>query len=220
MSNRSIGLSEDLQEYILGHGMAEPDILRELRAETAGMEDHQMQIAPEQGLFMAMLAKLTGTKRYLEIGTFTGYSALTIALALPDDGEVVALDCSEEYTGVARRYWQKAGVSDRISLHIAPALETLAGALGTGQDGTFDMAFIDADKENYVGYFEHCLRLVRSGGLILIDNVLWNGSVIDAEKMTETTQAIRAFNKHVAGEASVEVIMTPIGDGLTLARKL
>jgi len=220
MSNKSIGLSDDLQDYILGHSTPEPAILRELRAETASMEDHQMQIAPEQGGFMALLVSLIGARRILEIGTFTGYSSLAMALALPEDGQLVTLDCSDEFTEIAKRYWDKGGVGDRIQLYLAPALETLAEQLGQGQEASFDMAFIDADKENYIGYFDHCLRLVRPGGLIIIDNVLWNGSVIDPEKMTETTQAIRAFNKYVAGETSVEVTMTPLGDGLTLARKL
>ena len=220
MSNKSIGLTDALQDYILTHSTPEPEVLRELRIETAMLEDHNMQIAPEQGQFMAMMARLTGTRRYLEIGTFTGYSSLAVALALPDDGEVVTLDMSEDYTAVARKYWEKAGVSDLINLHLAPALETLKDALGGEHDGTFDMAFIDADKENYLGYFEHCLRLVRPGGIILIDNVLWDGRVIDLQDEAETTQAIRMLNAHVATHAGVEVIMTPIGDGLTMARKM
>jgi len=220
MSNKSIGLSDALQDYILEHSSPEPDILRALRDETAGMEDRNMQIAPEQGQFMAILAKLMGVKRYLEIGTFTGYSALAVALALPPGGEVITLDLSDEYTRVARKYWEKAGVSNLINLHPGPALKTLQDGLGGNHDNTFDMAFIDADKENYLGYFTHCLRLVRPGGLILIDNVLWDGSVIDAKNIEESTQAIRVLNKHVVALAEVEVVMTPIGDGLTLVRKV
>ena len=220
MSNKSIGLSDGLQEYILGHSSPEPEILVALRAETALLEDHVMQIAPEQGQFMGLLARLIGAKRTLEIGTFTGYSALSMAFALGDGGEVVTLDMSEEYTNVARKYWDRAGVSDRVHLHLAPALETLTGALGSGHDGTFDMAFIDADKENYISYFDHCLRLVRPGGVILVDNVLWDGRVIDPEIMTDTTQAIRAVNKHIVSQPEVEVIITPIGDGLSLVRKI
>ena len=232
MSNKSIGLSDDLQQYILGHSSPEPEILVALRAETALMEDHAMQIAPEQGQFMGLLARLIGAKRTLEIGTFTGYSALAMALALGDGGEVVTLDMNEEYTNVARKYWDRAGVSDRVHLHLAPALETLTGALGSGHDGghagghtgghngSFDMAFIDADKENYISYFDHCLRLVRPGGVILVDNVLWDGRVVDPDIMTETTQAIRAVNKHIVSQPQVEVVMAPIGDGLSLVRKI
>ena len=220
MSNKSIGLSDALQEYILSHSTAEPEILRELRAETALMEEHNMQIAPEQGRFMVLLAKLMGAKRTLEIGTFTGYSALSVALALPEDGEVVTLDTNDAFTKIARRYWEKAGVADRITLHLAPAVETLEGPLGEGQDGSFDMAFIDADKENYENYFDHCLRLVRPGGVILIDNVLWEGEVLNPDNINATTDAIRALNKLVAAHHQVEAIMLPIGDGLTLARKI
>lgn len=219
MSNRSIGLSADLQDYALDHSSPEPDILRELRAETAQLEERDMQIAPEQGRFMALLAGLMGARSYIEIGTFTGYSALTMALALPDDGKVVALDMSEEFTEVAQRYWKKAGVEDRVTLHLAPALETFDGPLARGFENSFDIAFIDADKENYIEYFERCLRLVRPGGVILLDNVLWSGEVINPENMTERTKGIRAVNKHVAGHSAVETIILPIGDGLTLARK-
>jgi len=220
MSNKSIGLSDMLQDYILGHSSAEPEILRQLRHETAHMKEHNMQIAPEQGRFMALLAKLTGAKRYMEIGTFTGYSALSVALALGDDGEVVALDSNDDFTTVARRYWQKAGVGDRITLHLAPALETLEGVLGKAEDRTFDMAFIDADKENYQSYFDHSMRMVRSGGVILIDNVLWEGEVLNAENDNPTTEAIRDVNRHVCARPDVEAIMLPIGDGLTMARKI
>ena len=229
MSNKSIGLSDELQDYILGHSVTEPEILRALRAETADMEFHMMQIAPEQGLFMVQLARIMGAKRVLEIGTFTGYSALIIALSLPKDGKIVTLDLSKEYTDVARRYWQSAGVLDKINLHLGPALETLethetlgsnGGALGPDQDGTFDMAFIDADKENYLGYYEHSLRLVRPGGVILVDNVLWDGRVVDPADTAETTTAIRALNKHIRNDRRVEVVITPIGDGLSIVRKI
>ena len=173
MSKQTLGLEQNLYDYLLSVSLREPTILTQLRQETAQMPRSIMQISPEQGQFMALLVKLIGAKKTLEVGVFTGYSSLVVALALPADGKIVACDVSEEYTSVARRYWQDAGVADKIDLHIAPALETLDKLLTAGEAVTFDFAFIDADKGNYENYYERCLELIRPGGLIAIDNVLW-----------------------------------------------
>ena len=182
MANRSITLTDNLYDYLLSVSLREPPLLARLREETAALPMAAMQIAPEQGQFMALLAELTGTKRYLEVGTFTGYSTLAVALALPDDGQVVACDISEAFTTIARRYWAEAGLGERIDLRLAPALETLDGLIADGQAGSFDLAFIDADKENYGEYVERVLNLLRPGGLMLVDNVLWDGAVADPER--------------------------------------
>ncbi len=219
MSNQSINLDDRLYSYFQSVSLQEPAILTQLRQETAQQPMSQMQIAPEQGQFMALLVQLMGAKRTLEVGVFTGYSALVVALALPPDGKVVACDVSEEYTTIARRYWHQAGVADKIELHLAPALETLDRLLATGQAGTFDFAFIDADKSNYDGYYERSLQLVRSGGLVAIDNVLWSGRVADPQVQDNRTNSIRAFNQKVHKDKRVSLSLVPIGDGLTLARK-
>jgi caffeoyl-CoA O-methyltransferase len=218
MSLRSIGLDERLYRYLLDVSLREPDILRRLRAETAERENASMQIAPEQGQFMALLVELIGAERTLEIGTFTGYSALAVALALPPHGRVIACEVSEEYARIARRWWAEAGVAEKIELHVEPAVETLDRMLEDGLGRRFDFAFIDADKEGYVDYWERCLRLVRRGGLITVDNVLWDGRVADPENAEESTQAIRAFNARVRDDDRVDLSLVPIGDGLTLAR--
>jgi caffeoyl-CoA O-methyltransferase len=218
MSLRSIGLDERLYRYLLDVSLREPDILRRLRAETAERENASMQIAPEQGQFMALLVELIGAERTLEIGTFTGYSALAVALALPPHGRVIACEVSEEYARIARRWWAEAGVAEKIELHVEPAVETLDRMLEDGLGRRFDFAFIDADKEGYVYYWERCLRLVRRGGLITVDNVLWDGRVADPENAEESTQAIRAFNARVRDDDRVDLSLVPIGDGLTLAR--
>jgi caffeoyl-CoA O-methyltransferase len=198
----------------------EPDVLRRLRDETARHERAGMQISPEQGHFMRLLVGLMDAKRVLEVGVFTGYSSLSVALALPADGRIVACDVSEEYTGVARRYWQEAGVADKIDLRIAPALETLDLLLAGGQDGGFDFAFIDADKGNYDGYYERALRLLRPRGLVAIDNTLWSGRVADPAAQDEDTRALRALNEKLAGDDRLAALsVVPIGDGLTLALK-
>ncbi|HRK96344.1 MAG TPA: class I SAM-dependent methyltransferase [Rhodospirillales bacterium] len=220
MSNRTIGLSDALYDYLLAVSLREPEILAELRRETMAMAQRSMQIAPEQGQFMALLVRLIGARRILEVGTFTGYSALAMALALPADGRILALDVSEEWTRVARRYWQRAGVAGRIDLRLGPALQTLEGLIGAGEGGSFDFAFIDADKENYAGYYERALTLVRPGGLVAVDNTLWGGSVVDPDKADADTLAIRAFNAALHGDDRVELSLVPIGDGLTLARKI
>jgi caffeoyl-CoA O-methyltransferase len=218
MSLRSIGLDERLYRYLLDVSLREPDILRRLRGETAERENASMQIAPEQGQFMALLVELIGAERTLEIGTFTGYSALAVALALPSHGRVIACEVSEEYARIARRWWAEAGVAEKIELHVEPAVETLDRMLEDGLGRRFDFAFIDADKEGYVDYWERCLRLVRRGGLITVDNVLWDGRVADPENAEESTQAIRAFNARVRDDDRVDLSLVPIGDGLTLAR--
>ncbi|HSO42921.1 MAG TPA: class I SAM-dependent methyltransferase [Rhodospirillales bacterium] len=220
MSNRTIGLSEELYDYLLAVSLREPEILAELRQETMALAQRSMQIAPEQGQFMALLVRLLGARRILEIGTFTGYSALAMALAMPPDGRIVACDVSEEWTRIARRYWQRAGVGPRIDLRLAPAVETLEALIAAGDAGTFDFAFIDADKETYIDYYERALTLLRPGGLIAVDNTLWGGSVINPDKTDPGTSAIRAFNAALYGDARVDLSLVPIGDGLTLARKV
>ncbi len=219
MANRSITLTDNLYDYLLSVSLREPPLLARLREETAALPMAAMQIAPEQGQFMALLAELTGTKRYLEVGTFTGYSTLAVALALPDNGQVVACDISEAFTTIARRYWAEAGLGERIDLRLAPALETLDGLIADGQAGSFDLAFIDADKENYGGYVERVLNLLRPGGLMLVDNVLWDGAVADPERQDADTTAIRALNSALHHDPRVTLSLVPVGDGLTLARK-
>ena len=219
MSNKTFTLDERLYDYLLAVSLREPPILAELRRETRADPLARMQIAPEQGQFMALLAKLTGAKRYLEIGVYTGYSSLWMALALPEDGSIVACDVSEEWTSIARRYWERAGVGHKIELRLAPALVTLDELIAAGEAERFDLAFIDADKENYWAYFERCLQLVRPGGLIAIDNTLWSGKVADPDDHEPTTEAVRAFNRRLWGEGRVELSLVPIGDGLTLALK-
>lgn len=220
MSDRTINLDERLYRYLQEHSVREHPVLRELREATAGMPHAGMQISPEQGQFMALLVRLMGARRALEVGVFTGYSALSVALALPPDGKVIACDVSEEWTAMARRYWDKAGVSQKIDLELAPALETLDKLLAAGGAGKFDFAFIDADKTNYRGYYERSLQLVRVGGLIAVDNTLWSGYVADPSHQEKDTQAIRAFNDALHADARVAISMLPMGDGLTLALKL
>jgi predicted O-methyltransferase YrrM len=219
MSNRSIGLEPALYDYLLEASLREPPVLARLRAETAAHPKVNMQIAPEQGQFMALLARLMGAKRCIEVGVFTGYSSLAVALALPPGGRIVACDISEEYTAVARRYWAEAGVESRIELRIAPALLTLDALLEEGGAGTWDFAFIDADKGAYLEYYERLLRLLRPGGLIAVDNTLWDGDVADPGNMEPDTVAIRAFNAQLRDDARIDLSLVPIGDGVTLARK-
>ncbi|UCE89645.1 MAG: class I SAM-dependent methyltransferase [Pseudomonadota bacterium] len=219
MSNKTFTLSEDLYDYLLDVSLREPPILRRLREETAADPMARMQIAPEQGQFMALLLQLTGAARVLEVGVFTGYSSLCMALALPPTASLVCCDISPEWTAVARRYWREAGVEAMIDLRLAPARETLDTLLVEGHADSFDFAFIDADKENYIDYYERVLKLVRPGGLVAVDNVLWSGSVVDKTIQDEPTQAIRAFNAHVRDDRRVALSMLPIADGLTLAMK-
>jgi len=219
MSLKTFTLGDRLYDYCLSVSSREPDILRQLRQEIARHPMAAMQVSPEQGQFMALLIQLLGARKTLEIGTFTGYSSLWVALALPPDGKVVACDVSEEWTLVARRYWQQAGVMAKIDLHLAPALDTLAKLLASGQANTFDFAFIDADKENYLNYYEQSLHLVRPGGLIAIDNVFWSGRVADPQVQDKSTVAIRAFNQALHADERISLSLVPIGDGLTLALK-
>ncbi len=216
MSNKSISMPDALYEYTIENWLREPEILRQLREETRTLPNHNMQISPDQGQLMGVLAKLIGAKNYLEIGVFTGYSSLSVALALPTDGKVVACDVSEEFTSVARRYWKKAGVESKIDLRLGEGVETLDVLIHEGR--SFDMAFIDADKPNYLNYYERCLRLVRPGGLILIDNVLWDGKVAEVEDVEENTEVIRGVNRVLLGDERVDLALIPIADGLTVAR--
>jgi len=219
MSNRTIELSDRLYQYLLDVSLREPPLFKALREETAQMPARLMQISPEQGQFMALLVKLIGARRCIEVGVFTGYSSLAVASALPERGEIVACDVSEEYTAVARRYWKQAGVADRIRLRLGPATDTLQSLLDADEAGRFDFAFIDADKTNYDRYYELVLQLLRPGGLVAIDNVLWHGAVADPDDEDEDTMALRALNDKLHDDTRVDISMLPIGDGLTLARK-
>ncbi|BAZ90906.1 caffeoyl-CoA O-methyltransferase [Raphidiopsis curvata NIES-932] len=219
MTKQTLGLGTDLYNYLLRNSLREVEILSELRQETAKLPMSIMQISPEQGQFMALLIKILGAKKTLDIGVFTGYSSLVVALSLPDYGKIIACDISEEYTSMARIYWQRAGVADKIDLQLAPALETLDKLLAAGEAGTFDFAFIDADKANYENYYERSLELVRPGGLIAVDNVLWSGRVADPEIQDNQTSKIRAFNQKVHQDSRITLSLVPIADGLTLARK-
>lgn len=219
MSSRTINLTPTLYQYILDNSVREHVVLRELREATAKIEHAVMQISPEQGQFMQMLVKLTGARRCIEIGVFTGYSSLSVALALPPDGRIVACDVSEEWTSMARKYWEKAGVAGKIDLRLAPANQTLDALLAAGEAGKFDFAFIDADKPAYEGYYERCLKLLRPGGLIAIDNTLWSGRVSDSTVQDDNTVALRKLNALVHRDERVDVSLLPLGDGVTLLRK-
>lgn len=220
MSNKTFTLSDTLYRYLVENSVREPEILRKLREETAADPMSRMQIGPEQGQFMQLLIRMIGARRCLEVGVFTGYSSLAVALALPADGSILACDVSEEWTRIARKYWAAAGVADRIELRLAPALETLDGLVRAGASGSFDFAFIDADKANYQAYFERALTLLRAGGLIAVDNTLWQGAVADPKVRDEDTEAIRTFNRRLKEDQRVFPSMLPIGDGLSLALKL
>jgi O-methyltransferase len=219
MTGKTIGLSGTLYNYYSAHAYREPAILSELRAETAALGGSaEMQIGPEQGAFMAMLVKLMGARRIIEFGTFTGYSSLAMALAGAD--HITCADVSKEWTDIARKYWQKAGVAERCDLHLDGGNAVIDRLLKAGKQGTYDISFIDADKTGYDAYYEGSLKLLRQGGLILIDNVLWDGSVADPSKTSESTEAIRAINYKVAHDPRIDLCMVPIGDGLTMARKV
>lgn len=218
MSNRTLNLDDTLYQYLLDVSLREHPALAGLRAATRDHPLVRMQIAPEQGQFMQLLVKLAGARRTIEIGVFTGYSALAVALALPEDGSVVACDISREYTDVGRPYWDSAGVAHKIDLRIAPALDTLDALIAEGRSGRFDLAFIDADKTGYDAYYERCLVLLRSGGLVIVDNVLWGGRV--AQPATDAdTAAMQDFNRKLHHDDRIDLSVLPVGDGLTLARK-
>lgn len=219
MANKSVSVSEELNDYLQSVSLREPAVFRRLREETAQLETAGMQVAPEQGQLMALLLRLMGARRGIEVGVFTGYSALWLARALPEDGLLVACDVSEEWTAVARRYWREAGLDGRIDLHLRPAVETLDELLDQGGAGSFDFAFIDADKESYGLYYERCLKLMRPGGLIAVDNVLWSGQVIEPNAQDEETRAIRALNELLRDDERIELAMLTVADGLTLAVK-
>lgn len=219
LSNRTLSIDDRLYDYLLAVSVDESGLQRELREETSRLEFSVMQISPEQGQFMSLLVKLIGAKRALEIGTFTGYSSICIATALAEGGHLTCCDTSEEWTSMARRYWSKAGLENRITLELLPASETLEDLLENGQAGSFDFVFIDADKQNYPLYYEQSLELLRTGGLMAVDNTLWSGAVADPENTEPGTRAIRRFNEMVKVDDRVVKSLVPIGDGLTLLIK-
>jgi caffeoyl-CoA O-methyltransferase len=219
MTLKSQFIDQDIQNYIIATTVREPDVLRDLREETAALPNAQMQIGPDQGAFMQLLAKLVGARRYLEVGVFTGYSALAVALALPGNGRVVACDTSKEYTDMARRYWERAGVENKIELRLAPALQTLDELIAQGAAGTFDLAFVDADKANVDNYYERCLVLLRQNGLLLVDNVLWSGTVLDSMITDADTQALRALNLKAGHDERVDASLVAMCDGILMVRK-
>jgi predicted O-methyltransferase YrrM len=219
MSRASFLLGDRLAAYYAGVALRESPILAELRRETAALPAARMQIAPEQGQLLAILVRLMQARRTIEVGVFTGYSSLAVAMALPEDGRMLACDVSEEWTAMARRYWQRAGVTHKIRLELAPALQTLDRELAGGQSGRYDFAFIDADKPAYGDYYERCLELLRPGGLLAVDNTLWSGRVADPAAGDEDTVALRAFNAAVARDERVDLCLVPIADGVTLLRK-
>ena len=219
MSNRTLAISESIYQYLCDHSLREDPILKELRDHTYDMEERAMQIAPEQGQFMQMLIKLIGAKNTIEVGVFTGYSSLAIALALPEDGRIVACDVNPQYTSVAEKFWVSAGVREKIDLRIGPARDTLSELISDGLANTFDFAFIDADKVNYDHYYELCLELIRPGGLITVDNVLWGGATADDSINDTDTTSIRALNDKLHRDERIDLSLVPIGDGLTLAMK-
>jgi caffeoyl-CoA O-methyltransferase len=219
MSRQTLTLSDALYDYLLSVSLREPPLLYRLREETAALPHAVMQISPEQGQFMALLAELVGARRVLEVGIFTGYSALVVALALPTDGRIITCDVDEEMTAIARRYWAEGGVADKIDLRLGPAVDTLDALLSDGGADTFDFAFVDADKENYDAYYKRALALLRQGGLMVIDNVLWSGAVADPNQKDADTNAIRALNAKLHGDQRVSLSLLPVSDGITLARK-
>ncbi|NEQ86601.1 MAG: SAM-dependent methyltransferase [Moorea sp. SIO2I5] len=218
-NKKNLGLSDRLYNYLLSVSLRESEFLLQLRQDMANYPNRGMQISPEQGQFMALLVQLMGAKKVLEIGTFTGYSALWIALSLPADGILITCDIKDKYREFAQSYWQAAGVEEKIDLRVAPVLDSLNKLLTTGQAGTFDFAFIDADKTNYDHYYEKCLDLLRPGGLIAIDNVLWEGAVANPKKTDSDTEALRALNQALHQDERIDLSMLPIADGLTLALK-
>lgn len=220
MSNQTLSMTPDLYQYLLDTSLREPELLKQLREETAKDEMARMQIAPEQGQFMSLLVKLMNARKIIEVGTFTGYSSIIMAMNMQRPAQMVCCDMDEKWTNMAKDYWQKAGVDDICDLRLAPANDTLDELLKSGEQGSYDLAFIDADKANYDDYFEKCLRLLRPGGLILVDNTLWGGSVIDHQKNDEDTMAIRAFNKKRQQDNRIQLSHLPIADGLTLCVKI
>jgi predicted O-methyltransferase YrrM len=219
LSNRTLSIDDRVYDYLLSVSLRETDLLKQLREETAGIQYSEMQISPEQGQFMAILIKLIGARRAIEIGTFTGYSSICLANALPDDGELICCDDSEEWTEMARKYWKLAGLEGKINFKLGNALDTLQQLIDDGQAGSFDFVFIDADKQSYQQYYELSLTLLRDGGLMAVDNTLWSGDVADPENTAPGTRAIRQFNDMVRDDKRVDISLVTIGDGLTLVRK-
>ncbi len=219
MSNTTLNLNAQLYDYLLKVSLRESEVQKALREETAKMPEHNMQISPEQGQFMRLLVQLIGAQNGIEIGVFTGYSTLSMALGLPEDGQLIALDVSEEWTNVGQKYWEMAGVVHKIDLRIGPALDTLQQLVAEGKEESFDFAFIDADKENYYNYYDYCLRLLRPNGLIAIDNVLWSGKVADMENAEPETLAIRDLNEKLSKDDRIDLSLLPLSDGVTLIRK-
>ena len=219
MSTGILNYTKALRDYLWDKGIDEHPALKELRIETTGLPESMMQICPEQGALMGNLIRMISAKRTIEVGTFTGYSALAVALALPEDGQVIACDVSKVWTAIGKEKWEQAGVSHKIDLRLGPAVDTLDELIQQGQEGSFDFAFIDADKVNYTAYYEKCLQLITTGGVIAIDNVLWGGSVLDSKRNDEDTKAIRELNDFVALDERVNISMIPIGDGVTLVVK-
>jgi len=219
MSNQTISITDSIYKYLCENSLREDEVLSSLRAYTYRMEQRNMQISPEQGQFMQLLIKLMGAKNTIEIGVFTGYSSLCVALALPLDGKIIACDISTKYTDIAEKYWKDANVRNKIDLRIGPALDTLQKLIDKGLSNTFDFSFIDADKINYDNYYELSLKLLRPGGLIAIDNVLWSGDVVDERINDIDTESIRSLNKKIYIDKRVDISILPIGDGLTLALK-
>ena len=219
MTDRRLLVTDDIHRYLVEHSVREPDVLARLRAATASLPLAQMQIGPEQGQLLALLAKLVGAKRCIEVGVFTGYSSLAVALALPEDGRILACDVSEEWTAVARRFWREAGVEHKIELKLQPAVRTLEERLAAGEAGRYDFAFVDADKPAYDSYYELLLKLLRPGGLMALDNTLWSGAVLNPEEREPNTVALRALNDKLHRDERIDLSLLPVGDGVTLARK-
>ena len=219
MSSRNNNISDELNDYILANSLRDRPELKALRDVTADMPTAGMQISPDQGQLMALLVKATGARKAIEVRTFTGYSALVVASALPEDGTLVACDVSEEFTSVGRSHWERAGVASKIDLRLGPAVKTLDAMIAAGEAGQYDMAFIDADKENYLNYYERCLTLLRPGGLILFDNMLWGGRAANPKENDVATKAIRALTRTLHADERIDVSLLPVGDGLSLAVK-
>ncbi len=219
MSDRRLLITDEIHRYLVGHSVREPEVLARLRAATQSLPAAQMQIGPEQGQLMALLARLIGARRCIEIGVFTGYSSLAVALALPPDGRILACDVSEEWTAIAQRFWREAGVEQKIELKLQPAVRTLEQLLAAGEAGRYDFAFVDADKPAYDSYYELLLKLLRPGGLMALDNTLWSGRVTNPDDREPNTAALRALNDKLHRDERIDLSLLPIGDGLTLARK-
>jgi predicted O-methyltransferase YrrM len=219
MTDRRLTVTDDIHRYLVEHSVREPDVLARLRAATETLPEAMMQIGPEQGQLMALLAKLIGAKRCIEVGVFTGYSSLAVALALPEDGRILACDVSEQWTAIARRFWRDAGVEHKIELKLQPAVRTLEQLLAAGEAGRYDFAFVDADKPAYDTYYELLLKLLRPGGLMALDNTLWSGAVANPNDREPNAAALRALNDKLHRDERIDLSLLPIGDGLTLARK-